>query len=91
MAWQNLILLEQILLVESSQMLGLKNEKTTGLIWLKLSDLNENLNAWNGENISFLMFVTFAKNGIPDTKMIVLMPILSKIRCVTNCYSLKIR
>jgi len=40
MAWQNLILLEKILMVESSQMLGLKYEKTTGLIWLKLSDLN---------------------------------------------------
>jgi len=30
----------KILMVESSQMLGLKYEKTTGLKWLKLSELN---------------------------------------------------
>jgi len=34
MGWKNLILLEKILMVESTQMLGLKNEKTTGLIML---------------------------------------------------------
>jgi len=38
MAWKNLILLENILMVESSQMLGLKNEKNTGLISLQLSE-----------------------------------------------------
>jgi len=34
MAWQNLILLEKMLMVKSSQMLGLKYEKTTE--WFKL-------------------------------------------------------
>jgi len=58
---------EKNLMVESSQMLGLKYEKTTGLICLKLSDLNWNLNAWNGENIALFdvyQFVTLAKKGI---------------------------
>jgi len=31
---------EKNLMVESSQMLGLKMKKTTGLIWLQLSKLN---------------------------------------------------
>jgi len=88
MAWKIFIFLEKILRVESSQMLGLKNENIVKIEWIKLKFKRMK---WR-RILHFLMCnnLLLAKNGISDTKMMVLKPILSEIRCVTNCYTLKI-
>jgi len=56
MAWQNLILLEKILMVESSQMRGLKYEKNhwPNMVKIEWFKLKYKRMKW-GENVAFLM------------------------------------
>jgi len=68
-------------------MLGLKYEKNhwPNIVKIEWFKLKFKRMKWGKNCIFFKQFVTLAKNGISDTKMMVLKPILSEIRSVTNC------